>query len=93
VQTYHKYKDRGVVFIGLVVEGEDSKPYTQAFIDRFQIPWPNGYGAQATIGALGVAGFPTTLVIGADGRVAWNHELSGDLERAIDAALAKAQKS
>lgn len=80
------------MFIGLVAEGEEAKADTQAFIDRFQIPWPTGYGAHATMSALGVAVFPTTLVIGADGRVAWNHELSGDLEHAIDKALAKAKR-
>jgi hypothetical protein len=80
------------VFIGLVAEGEGAKRGTQAFIDYFQIPWPNGYGAAATLEALGVAGFPTTLVIGADGRVVWNHEMAGDLEQAIDKALATARR-
>ena len=69
-------------------EGEKDKAKTQAFIDKFAIPWPNGYGAEATVGALGVSGFPTLFVIGADRRVAWNDELNGTLSDQIEKALA-----
>ena len=42
--------------------------------------------------ALGVSGFPTLFVIGADGRVAWNDELGGDLSTEIDKALGASGK-
>ena len=40
------------------------------------------------IDALGVSGYPTLFVIGADGKIVWNDELGGDLQNAIDQALA-----
>ena len=80
------------MFVGLVAEGEEAKAETQAFIDHFHIPWPTGYGAMATIEALGVQGFPSILVIGADGRIAWNDELSGTLDDAIEQALVSAKQ-
>jgi hypothetical protein len=75
-----------------VNEGQESLAQTQAFIDGFRIPWPNGYGAGATIDALGVEGFPTTIVIGANGRIAWNNYCDGNLDQAIEKALASAKK-
>lgn len=50
----------------------------------------NGYGADATINAFGVTAFPTIIIIGADGKIAWNDELGGNLEDALDRALAAA---
>jgi thiol-disulfide isomerase/thioredoxin len=97
LRAYNKYKDRGVEFIGLVSEGEDQLPATQAYVDRFRIPWPNGYGADSTIAAWGVTGLPTTVVIGTNGRIAWNdvgwsEDFAVDLDRAIDQALASPSK-
>lgn len=92
METYNQYKNRGVVFVGLVCEGEQDKASTQGFIDKFQIPWPNGYGAEEMVHALGVSGFPTLFVIGADGRVVWNDELPGELPDQINKALDAAAK-
>jgi thiol-disulfide isomerase/thioredoxin len=92
VQTYRKFKDRDVQFVGLVSGGDDELPQTQAFIDRYKIPWPNGYGAEATIQSLGVNYIPATFVIGTDGRISWNNEMAGDLDREIEKALGKAKK-
>lgn len=77
------------MFVGLVMEGEEKKAETQKFITETGITWPNGYGAGATIESLGVQGFPTVFVLGADGRVAWNDELGGELSDAIEQALAR----
>jgi len=87
VQTYDEYKGRGVVFIGLTAGGTEEIAETKAFIEKFGITWPNGYGAAATINALGVTGIPSVFVIGADGKVAWKNELGGELHDAIDKAL------
>ena len=90
VQVHKKYSGNGVVFVGLTPESGDKKADTQAFVERFKIKWPTGYGAQKTIDAFGVSGFPTIFVIGADGKVAWNDEMGGELPDAIDEALAAA---
>jgi hypothetical protein len=57
------------------------------FIQDLGITWPNAYGARATLQALGVRGVPTTFVVARDGRIAWNDELGGDLDDAIQRAL------
>ena len=76
-----------MVFIGLTPEGSDAIADSQAFIDRYGITWPNGYGAGDTIKALEVIGYPTVFVIGADGNIAWRDEFGGTLSEAIDQAL------
>lgn len=76
------------MFVGLTAEGAESKSESQAFLDSVGITWPNGYGARKTIDAFGVQGYPTMFVIGADGKVVWNDEIGGELESAVDEALA-----
>ncbi|REJ85833.1 MAG: TlpA family protein disulfide reductase [Planctomycetota bacterium] len=93
VQTYNDYKVRDVVFIGLTAEEVDRKAESELFLSRYDITWPNGYGAGATIDGLGVYGYPTTIVIGKDGKVVWNSMLPGTLREAIDEALAVESES
>ena len=88
VQTYQKYKDRGVLFVGLTPDGGAQVDQVKAFVDRYSIPWPNGYEASGTLRALGVRYFPSLFVVGTDGRIVWQNEMGGSLEQAIDAALA-----
>ena len=63
------------------------KANTEAFIKKYGITWPTGYGARVTINAFGVTGYPTVFVIGADGKVAWNDWMGGELHDEIDKAL------
>lgn len=92
VQAYQKYKDDGVVFIGLTRDdGALGWTETQKAAQQLGLAWPNGYAADATLTALGVVGFPTLFVVGPDGRVAWNDELGGKLVDAIEKAKAKAK--
>ena len=93
MKTYREFKDQGVLFLGLTPEGEDALMATKAYIEDLNIPWPNGYGAVATLQSLGVSAFPTEIVVGADGRIAWHDELDGELRDAIKAALSQASKS
>ncbi len=90
VQAYQKYKDDGVVFIGLT---QDAGPLgwteTQKAVQQLGLAWPNGYAADSTLTALGVVGFPTLFVVGPDGRVTWNDDLGGKLVDAIAKAKAK----
>ena len=79
-----------MVFVGLTAEGADKKAQSETFLKKFGITWPNGYGARTTIDALGVTGYPTVFVIGADGKVAWNDERAGELEDAIEKAIVAA---
>ena len=87
LKTYQKYKDRGVVFVGLTYERADTLPQIEAFINETGMTWPTGYGAYKTLDALGVHQFPTLVVVGANQQVVWHDELGGDLSTAIDQAL------
>ncbi len=85
-----RYRDKGVEFVGLTHEGASAKLESEAFLKDENISWVNGYGANATIDRLGVEAFPTTFVIGKNGRVYWSATgagLEGVLERAIEEAL------
>lgn len=88
VQTYRHYKDRGVAFVGLTAEGESELPKIKAFLKEEGIPWPNGYGAGATLEALGVEGFPTIYVVTRNGNILWDSMRPGTIEGAIERALA-----
>lgn len=88
VQAYEKFKDQGVVFIGLTQEGEAAVDRSKAFLTETGITWPNGYGAASSLFHLQVNAYPTVLVFGRDGNVAWNHDSGGDFESAIAQALA-----
>lgn len=76
-----------MLFIGLTAEGSEENSKSEAFINRYGITWPNGYGAGDTIDALQVTGLPTVFVIGSDGKIVWRREMGGQLSDAIEQAL------
>ncbi len=88
-QTYKRFREQDVVFIGLTGEGEDALAATKAAIAEANVPWPNGYGALETMSALDVKVLPTKIIIGRDGRIAWHNFLEGDFEDEITKALGK----
>lgn len=89
VEMYHKYKDRGVVFIGLTSEGPAELKQIRRFIDHFGIEWRNGYGAEGVLEKLGAEFIPQVWIFGPDGKLIWNVESSGPPEAGIEKALAK----
>lgn len=88
IETYEEYRDRGVVFIGLTAEGEESLGESRAFLEATGIPWPNGYGALETLQKFEAHAIPTVWVIGRDGKVVWNIDSPGTLADGIEQALA-----
>jgi thiol-disulfide isomerase/thioredoxin len=89
VEAYEKYHDRGVTFLGLTSEGTETLSETKGVVEGAKLSWPNGYGAGATIQALGVQAIPSVFVIGRDGRVVWNIDRPGSMQDAIESALDK----
>ena len=89
VAAHEKYKDRGVLFIGLTEEGADKLDETRAVVEKRTSLYPNGYGEIGTIEALGVEMIPSVFVIGKNGRIVWHMERPGTVEEAIESALAK----
>lgn len=93
VEVYNKYKDHGVVFIGLTPEGEETLPKSQEFLDSTGVSWPNGYGAEETLDKFNTQFYPSVWVIGPDRRIVWNYGGSGSLEQAIEKALRSVKPS
>jgi thiol-disulfide isomerase/thioredoxin len=88
VKLHHEYKDRGVLFVGLSTESAEARSAMRAFLDKYKVTWPNGYGADRTLGELGVEGIPAVWVVGTDGKIVWDSMLGGTVEEAIQKALA-----
>ena len=61
---------------------------SEGFIKDNGVPWANAYGASEAIEALEVVAFPTEIVVGKDGKVAWHNSLPGSSTAAINKALA-----
>ncbi len=71
-RTWRKYKDRGVVFVG--VDYVDSEREAQAFIKEFGITYPNGPDLGTDISRrYHMQGVPETYFVGKDGQLYGNH--------------------
>ena len=96
IELHNKYKDQGVVFLGLTSEGLNPKSVdlSRQFVSSLKIPWPNGYGATKTLSALEVDTIPQLWVIDRQNRIVF-HELGfgdnsiSEMESAIKKALAE----
>lgn len=92
VETYQKFKDQNVVFIGLTSDGEEILPEIRQWLKETGITWPNGYGAIESLIAFKAETIPQVWVIGTDGKVVWNvdSESKESLEQGISRALNQA---
>ena len=87
--TYEKYKDKGVVFLG--VDWTDIEGDAINYLKRFGITYANGPDLQTKIGPrYHISGVPETYVIDRDGNVQFTKispttvaELSGVLDRLL----------
>ena len=87
--TYEKYKDKGVVFLG--VDWTDIEGDALNYLKRFGITYANGPDLQTKIGPrYHISGVPETYVIDRDGNVQFAKispitvaELSGVLDRVL----------
>jgi cytochrome c biogenesis protein CcmG/thiol:disulfide interchange protein DsbE len=70
--TWRKYKDRGVVFIG--VDYVDARPNALAYIEEFDITYPNGPDLGERIAeAYGIQGVPETFYVDKAGQLRGVH--------------------
>lgn len=66
--TWRKYKDQGVVFLG--VDYVDAKPNALAYLDEFDITYPNGPDiAQKIAKAYRIKGVPETFYVDKSGQL------------------------
>ena len=87
--AWQKYKDRGVVFLGVNIQ--DKEEDARAFMKEFGITYLNGRDASGKIAVdYGVWGIPETFFVDAQGRITYKH--AGELKTPtitskLDAAL------
>jgi len=87
VELHNKYKDEGVVIIGLTDEDYDRAKIGE-FMQQMNMTYIVGTGS--TSGRdYGVRGIPHAVVIGKDGRQVWKGHPMGKLEAAIEVALGR----
>lgn len=87
VQIHDEYADRGVKFVALTDQTADALESIESFATKLKVPWPIGYGADETTKKFEIPGYPTTFVIGRNGKVVWNSFETGTLDGAIRKAL------
>ena len=89
--TWRKYKDRGVVFIG--VDYVDAEPNALAYIEEFDITYPNGPDIGEKIAqAYRIKGVPETFFVDKRGQLRGVHIgplYPPDLDDKIDELLAE----
>lgn len=87
-RVYNEYRDRGVTFLG--IDTQDVELAAKAFADRIDVTYPlavDETGRLAAefgrVGTDGVFALPTTVILGADGRVlrTWVGALREDILR------------
>jgi thiol-disulfide isomerase/thioredoxin len=90
VEIYNKYRDQGVVFVGMTFDDAEQVKNVQRFLDKYKVKWPNAYGAKETLLSFEAQYFPGYWLIGRDGKVVWNKSLQGKvpIDSAIEEALA-----
>lgn len=78
------------MFLGMTDEPPESIEKIKTFLNKHNVTWPNVYGATETFKQFDVKVYPTTWVIGADGRIAWSSGDREPIEEAIKKALSAA---
>ena len=73
--VYTQMHPKGVEFVGIVSGGKDSIDNAQAFVRRFEVPYPSLFDQDNSLvlafrGQLNPSAIPTTLVLDRQGRVA-----------------------
>jgi thiol-disulfide isomerase/thioredoxin len=58
-----KYRDQGVMFIGLTTEGTETLDKTRQFLEVTRMTWPAGFGAGRTLERLDADSIPHVTII------------------------------
>ena len=74
IQRAHERYGDEVLFIGIQTQDRDARAAGRAFIERFDLTFPNVFdGDSRTSIAYGLFGVPETFFVRADGTVAYKH--------------------
>lgn len=89
-----KYKDKGLVVVGLNVGGEEDRPQIPAFVERLKIDYLLATPQDELIGLLfdGTTQIPQTFIVDREGKVIRNFigydpRIKVELDRAVEQAM------
>lgn len=87
IELYGKYKDKGVVFVAFT---DEAKETVEPFAKEMKMTYPIAVGS--TSGKdYNVSGIPHAVLIGTDGKVAWEgHPMDKEFEKNLEELAAKA---
>jgi thiol-disulfide isomerase/thioredoxin len=90
IQLRDRFRDQGVVVLGLTSEDRSELPAVKSYLDTMpQLNWPIGYGAQTMFEKFGVRGIPTLIVLDRHGTiVSKGHDLE-EAENSLIETLAR----
>ncbi len=90
IKLNKKYKDQGVVIIGLTNE-DYSKAKIAKFVKDMKMDYIVGT-ASDTGKSYGVTGIPAAFIVGKNGKIVWSGHPMDGLDKALEAALAPADE-
>jgi thiol-disulfide isomerase/thioredoxin len=72
VKLYPTYHPKGVEFIGLSVEAQNSQPasYFEQFLKSFSVNYPIGFASENTSKTYGISAIPATYFVDKTGKIA-----------------------
>jgi thiol-disulfide isomerase/thioredoxin len=90
VRLKDKYKDRGLVVLGLTAEESMPGGQLSRYVGSVSgLDWPIGYGAVMAFQVAGIEWLPTYVLYDGTGRALWGGHDLDDLEDALIARLAR----
>jgi thiol-disulfide isomerase/thioredoxin len=90
IAFHQRYRDKGVVLVGLTDEPATDLDKIERFIHREEgVDWPIAYGAWLAYQMTGIEGLPTYVLYDRTGVSVWSGATVEDLEDAVVALLAK----
>ena len=90
VAFHERYRDQGVMLVGLSDEPSTDLDKIQRFVRRVEgARWPIAYGAWLAYQVTGIEALPTYVLYDRTGRAVWSGATVDELEDAVVALLAK----
>jgi thiol-disulfide isomerase/thioredoxin len=88
VEFRKRFRDQGVVVIGLTPEKGDELPDVDEYVASVAgLDWPIGYGADGPMDVMGVTGLPTMILFDKSGTSVWAGHSASGLDDAVVKAL------
>ena len=93
VEFYRRYREQGVMVVGLSPEPPQDLPSIRRFVGSFQgADWPIAYGAVLAHEVMGVDWLPTYVLYDRAGQSVWSGPTVDGLEDAVVEILAREKR-